>query len=90
MTKNLERKKKEQIQGGTNRRRSFFNPTIQHVIVNLYTRFDVSIVYVSTANVHSGNFYILLTLLKCIVVLKISCAHACSDIFYSLNSGEKW
>ena len=41
-TKNLERKKKEQIQGRTNRRRPISNPTIQHVIVNLYTKFEVS------------------------------------------------
>ena len=37
MTKNLERKKKEQIKGRTNRRRPIFNPTIQLVVVNLYT-----------------------------------------------------
>ena len=43
MTKNLERKKKEQIQGKRNRKRPIFNPTIQHVIVNLYTKFEVSI-----------------------------------------------
>ena len=43
MTKNLERKKKEQIQGRTNRRRPIFNPTIQLVVVNLYTIYEVSI-----------------------------------------------
>ena len=43
LTKNLERKKKEQIQGRTNRRRPIFNPNIQLVIVNLYTKFEVSI-----------------------------------------------
>ena len=43
MTKNLERKKKEQTQGRTNRRRPIFNPTIQLVVVNLYTKFEVSI-----------------------------------------------
>ena len=43
LTKNLERKKKEQIKGRTNRRKPIFNPTIQLVIVNLYTRFEVSI-----------------------------------------------
>ena len=43
LTKNLERKKKEQIQGKTNRKTPIFNPTIQHVIVNLYTKFEVSI-----------------------------------------------
>ena len=43
MTKNLERKKKEQIQGRKNRRRPIFNLTIQHVIVNLYTKFEVAI-----------------------------------------------
>ena len=43
LTKNLERKKKEQIQGRTNRRRPIFNPTIQLVVVNLYTKFEVSI-----------------------------------------------
>ena len=39
MTKNLERKKKEQIKGRTNRRRPIFNPTIQLVVVNLYTKY---------------------------------------------------
>ena len=43
MTKNLERKKKEQIEGRTNRRRPIFNSTIQLVVVNLYTKFEVSI-----------------------------------------------
>ena len=43
LTKNLERKKKEQIIGRTNRRRPIFNPTIQHVVVNLYTKYEVSI-----------------------------------------------
>ena len=43
MTKNLERKKKEQIQGRTNRIRPIFNPTIQLVVVNLYTEFEVYI-----------------------------------------------
>ena len=40
---NLERKKKEQIYGRTNRRRPIFNSTIQLVVVNLYTKFEVSI-----------------------------------------------
>ena len=43
LTKNLERKKKEQIQGRTNRRMPICNPTIQLVIANLYTPFEVSI-----------------------------------------------
>ena len=43
LRKNLERKKKEQIQGKTNRRRPIFNPTIQLVVANLYTKFKVSI-----------------------------------------------
>ena len=43
MTKNLERKKREQILGRTNRRGSIFNPRIQLVVVNLYTKFEVSI-----------------------------------------------
>ena len=43
MTKNLERKKKEQIKGRTNRRRPIFNPTIHLVVVNLYTKYEVSI-----------------------------------------------
>ena len=43
MTKNLERKKKEQIQERTNRRMSICNPTIQLVIANLYTIFEDSI-----------------------------------------------
>ena len=43
LTKNLERKKKEQIQGRTNRRKPICNPTIQLVIANLYTKSEVSI-----------------------------------------------
>ena len=43
LTKNLERKKKEQINGKTNRRRPIFNPMIQLVVVNLYTKYEVSI-----------------------------------------------
>ena len=43
LTKNLERKKKEQTQGRTNSRRPIFNSTIQLVVVNLYTKFEVSI-----------------------------------------------
>ena len=41
LTKNLEKEKKNI--GKTKRRRPIFNPTIQFVIVNLYTRFEVSI-----------------------------------------------
>ena len=43
LTKNLERKKKEQIKGRINSRRPIFNPTIQLVVVNLYTTYEVSI-----------------------------------------------
>ena len=43
LTENLERKKKEQIKGRTNRRRPIFNPTIQRVVLNLYTKYEVSI-----------------------------------------------
>ena len=43
LTKNLERQKKEQIKGRTNRRMPIFNPTIQLVVVNLYIKFEVSI-----------------------------------------------
>ena len=43
LTKNLERKKKEQIQGRINRRMPICNPTIQLVIANLYTKFEDSI-----------------------------------------------
>ena len=42
MTKNLERKKKEQIKGRTNRRMPICNPTIQLLVVNLYTIYKVS------------------------------------------------
>ena len=41
--KNLERKKKEQIKGRTNRRRPIFSPMIQLVDVSLYTKYKVSI-----------------------------------------------
>ena len=43
MTKNLERKKNEQIQGRTNRRKPICNPTLQLVVVNRYTKYEVSI-----------------------------------------------
>ena len=40
--KNLERKKKEQIKGRTKRRKPIFNPTIQLVVVDLNTKYEVS------------------------------------------------
>ena len=43
LTKNLERKKKGQIQERTNRRMPICNPTIHLVVVNLYTIYEVSI-----------------------------------------------
>ena len=43
LTKNLERKKKEQTKGRTNRRKPICNPTIQFVVVDLYTKYEVSI-----------------------------------------------
>ena len=43
MTKNLERKKKEQTKGRTNRRMPICNTTIQLVVVDLYTKYEVSI-----------------------------------------------
>ena len=43
LTKNLERKKKGQTKGRTNRRMSICNPTIQLVVVDLYTKYEVSI-----------------------------------------------
>ena len=43
LTKILERQKKEQIWGRANRRRPIFDSTIQLVVVNLYTKFEVSI-----------------------------------------------
>ena len=44
LTKIPERQKKEQIWERTNRRKPIFNSTIQLVVVNLYTKFEVSIV----------------------------------------------
>ena len=44
LTKNLERKKKEQTKGRTNRRMPICNPTIQFVVGDLYnTKYEVSI-----------------------------------------------
>ena len=43
LTKNLERKKKGQTQGRTNRRVPICNPMIQLVVVDLYTKYEVSI-----------------------------------------------
>ena len=42
LTKNLERKKKEQTKGRTNKR-PICNPTIQLVVVDLFTKYEVSI-----------------------------------------------
>ena len=42
-TKNLERKKKEKIKGRTNKRTPICNPTIQLVVVDLYIKYEVSI-----------------------------------------------
>ena len=36
-------KRERKIQGRTNRRRSIFNPTSQLAVVNLYTKFEISI-----------------------------------------------
>ena len=38
----MERKKIGQIQGRISRRRLVCNPTIHHVIINLYTKYDNS------------------------------------------------
>ena len=38
----MERKKSGQIQGKISRRRLVCNPTIQHVIINLYIKYDSS------------------------------------------------
>ena len=43
LTKTLERKKKEQTKGRTNRRMPICNPRTQLVIVDLYTTYEVSI-----------------------------------------------
>ena len=43
LTKNLERKKKEQTKGRTNRRMPICNLTIQLVVVDLNTKYEVSI-----------------------------------------------
>ena len=43
LRKNLERKKKEQTKGRTNWRMPICNPTIQLVVVDLYTKYKVSI-----------------------------------------------
>ena len=43
LTKNLERKTKEQTKGTTNRRMPICNPTIQLVVVYQYTKYEVSI-----------------------------------------------
>ena len=43
LTKNLKRKKKEQTKGRTNRRMPICNPTIQLTVVDLYTKYEVSI-----------------------------------------------
>ena len=43
LTNNLERKKKGQTKERTNRRMFICNPTIQLVVVDLYTKYEVSI-----------------------------------------------
>ena len=44
LTKNLERKKKEQTQGRTSRRMPICNPTIQLVVVDMCIKYEVSII----------------------------------------------
>ena len=44
-TECMERKKKEQIHEGTNRTKRVLNPTIQFVIIILYTKCELSILY---------------------------------------------
>ena len=44
-TKCMERKKSEHIQRRTNRRKLVFYPTIQLVILNLYTKYEPSGLY---------------------------------------------
>ena len=44
-TECMERKKSEHVQGRKNRRRPVLHPTIQHVIVNLYTKYEHSMLY---------------------------------------------
>ena len=43
LTKNLERKKRNKYKEEQNKRMPICNPTIQLVIANLYTKFEVSI-----------------------------------------------
>ena len=43
LTKNLERKKKDQIQVRTNRRMPICNHTIQLFVANPYTKFEIPI-----------------------------------------------
>ena len=43
LTKHLERKEKEQKKGRTNRRMPICNPTMQPIVVDLYTKYEVSI-----------------------------------------------
>ena len=43
LTKILERKQQEQTKGRTNRRMPSCNPTIQLVVVDLYTKYEASI-----------------------------------------------
>ena len=43
LTKHLERKKKEQTKGRINRRMPICNPTIKLTVVDLYNKFEVSI-----------------------------------------------
>ena len=44
---NMERKKIRQIQGRISRRRLVRNPTIQYIIINLFTKYDYSCLTVS-------------------------------------------
>ena len=43
LAENLERKKKEKTKGRTNKRMPIGNPTIQLVVVDLYTKYEVSV-----------------------------------------------
>ena len=96
LTKNLERKKKEQIQERTNRRMTICNPTIQLVIANLYTKFEDSILN-GCGDIFDENsgetdkrtkFRIQLVVVNLYTKFEVSIFNGCGDIFDD-KSGKK-
>ena len=99
MRQNSERKKKGQIQERTKRRMPICNPTIQLVVANLYTKFEVSILNgcgdfcdelsgEKEKRTNIRNTMIQLVVVNLYTKFEVSILNGCGDIFDE-KSGKK-